>query len=139
MKTKDVRWKQRFHNFEQAFLRLREAMDQKVLNELERNGLIQRFEFTLDLSWKVMKDYLEDKGFAFKPSPKDTFRLAQQSNYIDYAQALIDGIEMRNELSHDYSGQKFEHFEQQLRSSTFPALEKLYTLLKHEKNKPANQ
>jgi nucleotidyltransferase substrate binding protein (TIGR01987 family) len=85
MKAMDVRWKQRFQNFERAYLRLKEAMELEELTELERNGLIRRFEFTLDLSWKVMKDFLEEKGFAFKPSPKDTLRLAQQSEYITYA------------------------------------------------------
>ena len=60
--TQDIRWIQRFDNFEKAFLRLKEAMDTSELTELERNGLVQRFEFTLDLSWKVMKDFLEEKG-----------------------------------------------------------------------------
>jgi len=96
------------------------------LSELERNGLIQRFEFTIDLSWKVMKDFLEEKGFSFKPSPKDTFRLAQENKFIDNAQALIDGLDIRNELSHDYDGEKFENSEEQLREETYPALDKLY-------------
>lgn len=126
MTIDDIRWKQRAQNFEKVFLRLKEAMEMKKLNELERNGLIQRFEFTIDLAWKVMKDYLEYKGFDFNPSPKDTFRLAQESEFIDYAQELIDGLNMRNELSHDYDGEKFEDSEQQLREETFPALEKLY-------------
>lgn len=82
MENKDVRWKQRFQNFEKAFKRLAEAVNLPHLNELERNGLIQRFEFTLDLSWKVLKDYLDEKGFSFKSSPKDTIRLEQESNYI---------------------------------------------------------
>ena len=98
MSQEDIRWKQRFANYESAFLRLKEAMEMKNLNELERNGLIQRFEFTLDLAWKVLKDYLEDRGFSFKPSPKDTLRLAQESGYLDYAQELIDGLDMRNDL-----------------------------------------
>lgn len=136
MTTKDVRWKQRFQNFEKAFQRLKEAMQMESLTELERNGLIQRFEFTLDLSWKVMKDYLQDKGFDFKPSPKDTFRLSQQSNFISYAQELIDGLDIRNALSHDYSGEKFQLFEQQLREETFVALEKLYGFFSNEKGKP---
>lgn len=126
MENQDIRWKQRFQNFEKAFMRLKEAVEMKELNELERNGLIQRFEFTLDLSWKVMKDFLEEKGFAFKPSPKDTFRLAQESGYITYAQELIDGLDIRNELSHDYSGTKFERSEKQLREETFAALTQLY-------------
>jgi nucleotidyltransferase substrate binding protein (TIGR01987 family) len=126
MEDKDIRWKQRFQNFEKAFLRLKEAIELKELSELERNGLIQRFEFTLDLSWKVMKDYLEEKGFSFKSSPKDTFRLAQENNFIDYSQELIDGIDIRNELSHDYDGEKFENSEEQLRKETYPSLYKLY-------------
>lgn len=80
---------QRFRNFEKAFLKLKEAAELEELNELERNGLVQQFEFTLDLSWKVMKDFLEEKGFNFKPSPKDTIRLAEQSGYIDYGQELM--------------------------------------------------
>jgi hypothetical protein len=82
-----------------------------------------------------MKDFLEEKGFVYKPSPKDTFRLAQQSAYIDYAQALIDGFDIRNELSHDYSGEKFERFEKQLREETFVALEKLrYFFIREKQN-----
>jgi nucleotidyltransferase substrate binding protein (TIGR01987 family) len=126
MNNPDIRWKQRFHNFDKAFLRLKDAMEQINLNELERNGLIQRFEFTLDLSWKVLKDYLEEKGFSFKPSPKDTLRLAQESGYINYAQDLIDGLEIRNVLSHDYDGEKFLESEKLLRDKVFPALEQLY-------------
>ena len=130
----DVRWKQRFTNYAKAFQSLKEAVEQEELNELERNGLIQRFEFTLDLSWKVMKDYLQEKGFTFKPTPKDTLRLAQQSKFIDYAQELIDGIDIRNELSHDYSGEKFARSERVLREETFPALQKLYEFFEDEVN-----
>lgn len=130
MEVPDVRWKQRFTNFEKAFLKLKEAFSLTDLNELERNGLVQRYEFCLELSWKVMKDFLEDKGFVFKPSPKDTFRQAQEAKFIDYAQALIDGLDIRNELSHDYDGEKFEKAEHSLRESTFPALAKLHTFFK---------
>ena len=132
---KDIRWKQRFQNFEKAYFKLNEALEIKELNELERNGLVQRFEFTLDLSWKVMRDFLNEKGFSFKPSPKDTFRQAQQSNFIDYAQALIDGLDIRNELSHAYSGEKFEKSEVELRKIVFPALEKLYRFYLNESKK----
>ncbi|HRO43339.1 MAG TPA: HI0074 family nucleotidyltransferase substrate-binding subunit [Flavipsychrobacter sp.] len=126
MEHKDIRWQQRFANYERAFKRLSEAMQEEELNELERNGLVQRFEFTLELAWKTMKDFLEEKGFAFKPSPKDTFRQAQEGRYIDYAQELIDGLDIRNELSHDYDGKKFESSERQLREEVYPALSKLY-------------
>lgn len=122
----DIRWKQRFENFDLAFLRLSEAIQQERLNELERNGLIQRFEFTIELSWKVTKDYLEEQGFNFNPSPKDTFRQAQQAGIINYAADLIVGLDMRNELSHDYSGLKFEASEKVMRHRVFPAMELLW-------------
>jgi nucleotidyltransferase substrate binding protein (TIGR01987 family) len=126
MEEHDVRWKQRFANYRQAFDRLTEAINEEELNELERNGLVQRFEFTLELAWKTMKDFLEAKGFAFKPSPKDTFRQAQQAQYIDFAQALIDGLDLRNQLGHDYVGHTFELAEAQLRAETYPALGALH-------------
>jgi nucleotidyltransferase substrate binding protein (TIGR01987 family) len=126
MNNKDIRWKQRFQNFEKAFMQLKAAIEEENLNELEKNGLIQRFEFTIDLAWKVMKDFLEDKGFLFKPSPKDTLRQAQQAGYITYAQILIDGIALRNELSHDYNMEKFEYAVTEVNEDIFPALEQLY-------------
>lgn len=132
MENKDIRWKQRFQNYDRAFLKLKEAMEQENLNELERNGLIQRFEFTIDLSWKVLKDYLTEKGFVFKPSPKDTIREAAQSGLIQFGQALIDGLDIRNELSHDYNGSKFEASEEILRSEVFPALQQLYLFFEAE-------
>lgn len=134
MENRDIRWKQRFANYKRAFERLNEAMEENELNELERNGLVQRFEFTLELAWKTMKDFLEEKGFAFKPSPKDTFRQAQTAQYITYAQALIDGLDLRNELSHDYDGQKFDKAEAQLRRETFPALKSLYHFFEQQLN-----
>lgn len=69
MKDKDIRWKQRFQNFEKAFFKLKEAIEKEELSELERNGLIQRFEFTLELAWKTLKDFLDHEGFIVK-SPK---------------------------------------------------------------------
>jgi nucleotidyltransferase substrate binding protein (TIGR01987 family) len=128
MDQKDIRWKQRFRNFEKAFSRLKEGVDVEEPNELERNGIVQRFEFTLDLSWKVMKDYLAEKGLSFKPSTKDTLRHAQEAGLIDYAQDLIDGLDIHKELSHDYDGDKFENSEENFRMVIFPALKKLYLL-----------
>ena len=135
MEVRDIRWKQRFQNFKQAFSRLQEAISQDNLNELERNGLIQRFEFTIELAWKVMKDFLEEKRFSFKPSPKDTFRQAQEARYIDYAQLLIDALNIRNELSHDYDGELFKLSELEVRNDIFPAIEKLYNFFENEIDK----
>ena len=60
---KDIRWRQRFVNFEKAYKQFMEAIDNfSNLSTLEKEGLIQRFEYTFELSWKLMKDYFESKG-----------------------------------------------------------------------------
>lgn len=126
----DIRWKQRFENFDRAFQRLQEAVQQPELNELEINGLMQRFEFTLELAWKTLKDYLEFQGFAFAPSPKATVRQAYEAGYLQHAQALIDGLDMRNQLSHDYSDEKFNSAEKLFREETYLALVAMHVFLK---------
>jgi len=132
MSAKDIRWQQRFQNFEKAFFRLKEALDEKYLNELERNGLVQRFEFTLELCWNTLKDYMEAEGLQFKPTPKETIRQANKSGLLENAQELIDGLDVRNELSHDYSGEKFEKSEDKIRHQIFPAIEKVYLFFKNQ-------
>ena len=63
----DIRWQQRFHNYTKVLSRFQEAVDlakSRELSQLEKQGLIQSFEFTQELSWKVMKDFLEYQGVA---------------------------------------------------------------------------
>lgn len=132
MADKDIRWVQRFQNFEKAFFRLKESLEIHNPSELERNGIIQRFEFTLELGWKTLKDYLQHEGLDFPLTPKGTFRQAQQSGLLDYAQVLIDALETRNELAHDYDGDKFEKAENLIHKTIFPALNKLYDFFKEQ-------
>ncbi|MBX2901009.1 MAG: HI0074 family nucleotidyltransferase substrate-binding subunit [Cyclobacteriaceae bacterium] len=122
----EVRWVQRFSNFEKAYLRFKESLDHPHPNELERNGIVQRFEFTLETGWKTLKDYLQAEGFEFPLTPKGTLRQAQQAGLITSAQQLIDALEVRNELAHDYDGEKFEKDEVIIRNEIYPALTDLY-------------
>ena len=80
----------------------------------------------LELCWNVLKDYLEAEGLQFKPTPKERIRQAFKSGLIDDAQVLIDGLDIRNELSHDYSGEKFEKSEVEIRDRIFPAIQGVY-------------
>ncbi|MDB5255436.1 MAG: hypothetical protein JWM14_131 [Chitinophagaceae bacterium] len=139
MDRQDTRWKQRFQNFEKAFNRLKEALEEEELNELERNGVVQRFEFTLELCWNTLKDFLEEEGAQFKPTPKETIRQAYKSGLIKNAQLLIDGLDIRNELSHDYSGEKFEKSEDEIRNRIFPAIEEVYQFFLKKLNRNQTQ
>jgi nucleotidyltransferase substrate binding protein (TIGR01987 family) len=136
MSKQDIRWQQRFQNFAKAFARLKESLEEEdELNELERNGVVQRFEFTLELAWKTLKDYMQNEGLEFQLTPKGTIRQAMQSGLIDYGQTLIDALITRNELAHDYDGEKFEEAEEFIRDEVFPALEKLHAFFLKELNK----
>jgi len=123
---------QRFQVFEKAFNRYKDAVEQDLLNELERNGLVQRFEYSIELTWKVLKDFLTEKGFKDIKFPKDVIRQAFQSKIIVNAQELIDALDVRNELSHDYDFEKFEKYETLIKNDFYKAIEIVYLYLKNE-------
>ena len=75
----DIRWQQRFHNFDRAFVLLREALERKpeALSMLEKEGVVQRFEYTFELAWKTLKDYLEASGLVISPvTPRQVIKEA---------------------------------------------------------------
>ena len=82
MENQDVRWKQRFDNLKKAFFQLDKAVRQGDFNELERQGLIKSFEYTYELAWNPMRDFLIQKGNTDLMGSKDTIRLAFQVNLI---------------------------------------------------------
>ncbi len=100
----DVRWKQRFQNFDKAFKRLTDAI-QIIRNEpdnvLLQAGLIQTYEFTFELAWKTLKDYLEMEGFTV-PSPRATLRQAFQCGYIQQGDVWLKALNDRNLTAHTY-------------------------------------
>lgn len=95
------RWKYRFKNYDKAFQKLAMIVERKVLGELEQMALIQAFEFTFELGWKTMKDYLIENGFEVR-SPKDAIRQAFSAEYIDNGEIWMEAINKRNESSHTY-------------------------------------
>lgn len=102
----DVRWKQRFDNFLNALAQLEHAVNlaaQRPLSELERQGLIQAFEYTYELGWNVLRDYLEYQGIYDLIGSRDTFREAFRRNLIANGDAWMEMIKSRNLTSHAYS------------------------------------
>jgi nucleotidyltransferase substrate binding protein (TIGR01987 family) len=111
-KSMDVRWKQRFQNFDRAFELLRSALSNKALSEcsdLEQEGIVQRFEFSFELAWKTMKDYLEDSGIVLTQiTPRNVIKEAFRAGVIPDGQVWIDMMLHRNLLSHTYDFSRFK-------------------------------
>ena len=102
----DVRWKQRFHSFRKACAQLRRAVTiakGRPLTELEEQGLIQAFEFTHELAWNTLKDYLEDRGATNIHGSKDATRQAFAVDLIEDGEVWMEMIQSRNRSSHTYN------------------------------------
>ena len=135
----DVRWKQRFQNYERAVALLHEPIDHGVegLSTLEKEGMIQRFEFALELGWKTLKDYLDYEGLVIAPvTPRNVVKEAFGAGILPDGQVWIDMIDHRNLLSHTYDEKTFEAAVLAVRDRYFPALEALHAWLQGRKQAP---
>lgn len=106
MKNQDIRWLQRLQNYRQALSRLSEAVTlsrQRALSDLEQQGLVQAFEFTHELAWNVLKDYLEAQGFVGIIGSKNATREAFKNGLVEDGEAWMGMIKARNESSHTYN------------------------------------
>ena len=102
----DIRWKQRFSNYLKAFQTLVEAVElaqSRELSKLEQQGLIHSFEFTHELAWNVMKDYLEYQGIAGLVGSRDASRSAFKNRLVESGDDWMKMIEARNQTSHTYN------------------------------------
>ena len=90
-----------FEKFDKAMSQLEEATQKKPANDLERDGVIQRFEYTIELLWKVSKKVLEENGVV-AVAPKDVIREMANIGWISNPDELILFLKMRNETSHSY-------------------------------------
>lgn len=121
----DIRWKQRFSNFKKASVQLTEFIEKEELNKFEVQGLIQCFEYTFELAWKTMKDYLEQEGFSVK-SPRSTIQTAFQTQLITDGHTWIDALEKRNLMAHTYDEKKAMEAESLIRNDYYKIIIELY-------------
>lgn len=105
MENQDIRWKQRFENFIGALRQLKNANElqkERKFTELELQGAVQAFEITQELSWKVMKDFLESQGETDLFGSKTVVREALNVGLIANGEEWLRTIESRNKTSHIY-------------------------------------
>lgn len=134
--TEDIRWIQRFDNFKRSLKQLDDAMAiiaARELNELEKQGVIQAFEYNYELAWNVIKDFLEyqgGEGALGIMGSRDAFRLAFRRGLIVNGEAWMDMIKSRQLTSHTYNEDVAEQiFEDIVKKyySEFTALKKTLT------------
>ena len=131
MLEEDIRWIQRFSNFERAFLLLQDSLKTEPLSILERAGLIQFFEMTFELSWKLLKDYEETEGFIVK-TPREAIKQAFQSGLISKGHDWIDALQDRNLTAHTYNEETAIAVETKIRGKYFQLLAEVYAYFKNK-------
>ena len=131
---KDIRWKQRFVNFEKIYRLLLQYVNKPLENDLERAGMIQFFEISFELAWKVMKDYLEAHEIVVK-SPRETIKQAYQIGLIDDGYIWMDALSDRNLTLHTYDEAIAKKMVDDIVSIYFPELRKFYTKMDEERMK----
>lgn len=139
MAVQDIRWEQRFSNFMKALFKLTQAIDyiknyaadnndmpsngdsRSVLDEMMKEGLIQRFEYTHELAWNVMKDYAVYQGNPNIGGSRDATREAFQLQIISDGQVWMDMIGSRNKTSHTYNEETADEIYTKIIEEYYPA------------------
>ncbi|XKF16213.1 nucleotidyltransferase substrate binding protein [Halomonas sp. BLK-85] len=125
MSDYDIRWKQRYQQFGNAYALLRESIGIQKPSVVERAGIIQFFEMAFELSWKLLKDYQLAEGFQVN-SPRSAIKQAFQSGLIEDGHAWIQALEDRNLTTHTYNETTAQLVEEKIRTAYYPLLSKLY-------------
>ncbi|MGH4051940.1 MAG: nucleotidyltransferase substrate binding protein [Clostridium sp.] len=128
---KNIRWKQRFENFDRSYKLMAKYSKQEITSELEKAGIIQFFEMTFELAWKVLKDYLEVEGYVVK-SPRETIKQAFQIGLIDNGHVWIDALANRNLATHTYDEALASKMAKEIVEIYLPELKKMYEKLSEE-------
>lgn len=125
MSDLDIRWQQRFGQFERAFLLLSQAIAIENPTVVERAGLIQFFEMAFELGWKLLKDFEEAEGFMVK-SPREAIKQAYEAALIGEGHDWIDALDDRNLTTHTYNEETAIIVEEKIRFKYFPLLRELH-------------
>ena len=131
----DIRWEQRFSNFTKAMDKLRQSVayihenfevdnnedtEDGVLDEMIKEGLIQRFEYTHELAWNVMKDFFEQEGNTTLMGSRSATREAFKKGIITDGENWMDMISSRNLTTHTYNEVVAEEITSKITSTYYP-------------------
>jgi nucleotidyltransferase substrate binding protein (TIGR01987 family) len=122
--TQDIRWQQRFNNFNRALKQLTAAVElsaQREFTELEKQGVIQGFEFVHELAWNVLKDLLEFEGIQGIVGSRGTVREAFKRGLLTDGELWLDMIDKRNLTSHTYNAELAQDMVNTIVHSYYPS------------------
>ena len=127
------RWQHRFDNYKNAFFLLCEGIElkgERALSDLEEEGIIQRFEYTWELAWKVLKDYLENDGVVLeKITPKTVIVYAIEAKIITGHEVWMSALDDRNKMSHQYNKKIFSEVIENIQRQYLTLFDALYEKL----------
>ncbi|CAG5011879.1 hypothetical protein DYBT9275_05045 [Dyadobacter sp. CECT 9275] len=132
MSTPDIRWKQRFQNLEKSLHFLEQAIEIQNPDIIQKAGLIQFFEISFELSWNVLKEYMEEQGFTELRSPRDTIKKAFEIGLITDAHTWLQTLQNRDLTSHTYDEETAEKLVREIESVYYPLLKQVANQLKSE-------
>lgn len=134
-----IRWKQRFQNFEKALTVFKDRCSDvddhpkgSKYYDAFQMALVQAFEILIELSWKVLKDYLENEGYTEVQTGKRAFRQAFQDGIIENGEVWLKALEIRNSTSHIYDVALLEELNVFVVESFLPEVKKLHDTLQAE-------
>lgn len=142
MHEQDIRWQQRFVNYKKAWSQLAEAlalMDQRELSNLEKQGTIQAFEYSYELAWNVLRDYLMWQGAVAIAGSRDAIREAYRLELISDGHAWMAMLQDRNRTVHTYNeataNEILDHIQHRY-ASLFRELEVTFSRLDETQHRP---
>ena len=128
--NQDIRWEQCFSNFSKAFGQLLKYKEKQELNEMEKQGLIKTFEFTYELAWNALKNYLEYQGIKGVIGSRDATRHAFANELISDGEGWMKMLESRNKTSHPYNEETAEEISRDVLAEFIPFFGELENKLK---------
>ena len=118
--AQDVRWIRRLTNYQKALSQLRKFIAQGELNELEEQGLIQTFEYTHELAWNTLKDFLQSRGNPTIYGSRDATREAFRLGLLEEGETWMDMIQSRNKTSQTYNEETAKEIVNDIQTRYFP-------------------
>lgn len=128
----DIRWKQRFQNYEKALTVLEQGLELKSPDIFQKAGIIQFFEICFELAWSTAKDYLEEQGFLELHSPRDTIKKAFEAGLITDGTSWLETLQNRNLTTYTYDEETAGLVVTQIRTIYVKLLKELFTTLKEK-------